>query len=76
MAVEFHPEDHARLKAYFKRDTQVAVHKRDAWEALRALTPFPEKRGLVLIDPPFEQEGDYERITEAIALLRQNQGRE
>lgn len=70
MAVELHPEDHAKLKAHFKRDTQVAVHKRDAWEALRALTPFPEKRGLVLIDPPFEQEGDYGRITDAMALLR------
>jgi 23S rRNA (adenine2030-N6)-methyltransferase len=70
MAVELHPEDNAKLKAHFRRDTQVAVHKRDAWEALRALTPFPEKRGLVLIDPPFEQEGDYARITEAMALLR------
>jgi 23S rRNA (adenine2030-N6)-methyltransferase len=70
MAVELHPEDHAELKAHFKHDAQVAVHKRDAWEALRALTPFPEKRGLVLIDPPFEQEGDYGRITEAMALLR------
>jgi 23S rRNA (adenine2030-N6)-methyltransferase len=70
MAVELHPEDHAKLKAHFKRDTQVAVHRRDAWEALRALTPFPEKRGLVLIDPPFEQEGDYARITEAMAMLR------
>jgi 23S rRNA (adenine2030-N6)-methyltransferase len=70
MAVELHPEDNAKLKVHFKRDTQVAVHKRDAWEALRALTPFPEKRGLVLIDPPFEQEGDYARITEAFTLLR------
>lgn len=70
IAVELHPEDHAKLKVYFKHDAQVAVHKRDAWEALRALTPFPEKRGLVLIDPPFEQEGDYGRITEAMAVLR------
>jgi 23S rRNA (adenine2030-N6)-methyltransferase len=70
MAVELHPEDHAKLKAHFKHDAQVAVHKRDAWEALRALTPFPEKRGLVLVDPPFEQEGDYARITEAMAMLR------
>lgn len=70
VAVELHPEDHAKLKAYFNRDPQVAVHQRDAWEALRALTPFPEKRGLVLIDPPFEMEGDYGRITDAMALLR------
>jgi 23S rRNA (adenine2030-N6)-methyltransferase len=44
----------------------VAVHKRDAFESLRALTPFPEKRGLVLMDPPFEQPGEYERLTAGI----------
>ncbi len=65
--VELHEEDHARLRALFRADPRVAVHRRDAWEAVRALTPFPEKRGLVLIDPPFEQPGEYERMTAAIA---------
>src|SRR5690606_19124527 len=37
------------------------------YEALRALTPFPEKRGLVLMDPPFEQPGEYERLTAGMA---------
>jgi 23S rRNA (adenine2030-N6)-methyltransferase len=68
--VELHPEDHATLKARFRRDAQVAVHRRDAWEALRALTPFPERRGLVLVDPPFEQEGEFDRLAAAIAELR------
>ncbi|PWS34471.1 23S rRNA (adenine(2030)-N(6))-methyltransferase RlmJ [Falsiroseomonas bella] len=67
---ELHPEDHATLKAAFRGDPQVAVHKRDAWEAVTALTPFPERRGLVLIDPPFEQEGEFERLAAAIAALR------
>lgn len=67
---ELHPEDHATLKARFRDDAQVAVHRRDAWEALRALTPFPERRGLVLIDPPFEQEGEFERLAHAIAEQR------
>ena len=53
---------HATLRAAFRRDAQVAVHHRDGWEALKALTPFPEKRGLVLVDPPFEQEGEFERL--------------
>ena len=65
--VELHPEDHASLRALFRRDGQVEVHHRDAWEALRALTPFPEKRGLVLIDPPFEQEGEFGRLAAAVA---------
>lgn len=65
--VELHPEDHATLRAAFRRDPRVATHHRDAWEAIRALTPFPEKRGLVLMDPPFEQPGEYERLTAAMA---------
>ncbi|WP_149538350.1 23S rRNA (adenine(2030)-N(6))-methyltransferase RlmJ [Siccirubricoccus phaeus] len=69
MACELHPEDHAQLRARFRSDPQVAVHRRDGWEALRALTPFPEKRGLILIDPPFEQEGEFDRMTDALALL-------
>ncbi len=67
---ELHPEDHATLRARFRRDPQVAVHRRDAYEALAALTPFPERRGLVLIDPPFEQEGEFERLSAGIATLR------
>jgi 23S rRNA (adenine2030-N6)-methyltransferase len=64
--VELHEADHATLRALFRRDPRVAVHRRDAFEAVRALTPFPEKRGLVLMDPPFEQPGEYERLTSAI----------
>jgi 23S rRNA (adenine2030-N6)-methyltransferase len=67
--VELHPEDHAALRARFRGDPQVSVHRRDAWEALRALTPFPERRGLVLLDPPFELEGEFTRLAEGIALV-------
>jgi 23S rRNA (adenine2030-N6)-methyltransferase len=70
LLVELHPEDHATLRARFAGDAQVAVHRRDAWESIRALAPFPERRGLVLIDPPFEQEGEFERLATAIAALR------
>jgi 23S rRNA (adenine2030-N6)-methyltransferase len=66
---ELHPEDHATLRAAFKGDAQVSVHKRDAYEALAALTPFPERRGLVLLDPPFEAEGEFERLAEGMAKL-------
>jgi 23S rRNA (adenine2030-N6)-methyltransferase len=67
---ELHPEDHATLRGQFRGDAQVAVHRRDAYEALTALTPFPERRGLVLIDPPFEQEGEFDRLAAGIAALR------
>jgi len=65
--VELHEADHAALRKAFRRDDRVAVHRRDGFEAARALTPFPEKRGVVLMDPPFEQPGEYERVTAAIA---------
>ena len=71
LACELHPEDHALLRARFKGDTQVAVHPRNGWEALKGLTPFPEKRGLVLVDPPFEQEGEFERMAAGVALVSQ-----
>ncbi|GGG47775.1 ribosomal RNA large subunit methyltransferase J [Caldovatus sediminis] len=70
VCVEPHPEDHAALAARFRGDRQVAVHRRDGWEALRALTPPPEGRGLVLMDPPFEQEGEFDRLAASVALLR------
>ncbi len=67
---ELHPEDHDALRAFFARDRQVAVHRRDAYEAIRALTPFPERRGLVLMDPPFEQEAEFDRLAGAITELQ------
>lgn len=69
-AVELHPEEHARLRARFGGDDRVAVHRRDAWEALGALTPFPERRGLVLLDPPFERPGEFARLADALPPLR------
>lgn len=69
---ELHEEDHASLKAAFKGDRRVGVHRRDGWEAARALTPFPERRGLVLMDPPFEQAGEFDRLA---ATMREVQRR-
>lgn len=67
---ELHPEDHAALRARYRRDPLVSVHHRDAYEALTALTPFPERRGLILLDPPFEAEGEFERLVAALATTR------
>lgn len=67
MACELHPEECALLKAEFRGDKQVAVHERDGWEALNALLPPKEKRGLVLIDPPYEaQEAELEQAADAL----------
>ncbi|MBV9747993.1 MAG: 23S rRNA (adenine(2030)-N(6))-methyltransferase RlmJ [Acetobacteraceae bacterium] len=65
---ELHPEDVAALRRRFARDAQVAVHNRDAWEALGALLPPRERRGVVLIDPPFEERDEFGRLLDGLRL--------
>jgi len=65
---ELHPDDAASLRRHFAHDRQVAVHHRDAWEALGALLPPSERRGLVLIDPPFEHPEEFARLAHGIAV--------
>lgn len=66
---ELHPEDASALRRLFQRDSQVAVHARDGWAALGALLPPAQKRGLVLIDPPYEQGGEYDRLAGAFRTV-------
>jgi 23S rRNA (adenine2030-N6)-methyltransferase len=66
-AIELHPEDFQVLKALFAEDFQVRVTELDGWLALGAHLPPKEKRGLVLVDPPFEKEGEFERLVDGLA---------
>lgn len=63
---ELHPEDAASLQILFRRDKQVGIHRRDGYEAIRALLPPKERRGLVLIDPPYEQPDEFDRVVAAL----------
>jgi 23S rRNA (adenine2030-N6)-methyltransferase len=55
------------LRRLFRRDARIGVHERDGYEALGALLPPEEKRGLALIDPPYEEtEADFSRVAEAL----------
>jgi 23S rRNA (adenine2030-N6)-methyltransferase len=66
-ACELHPEDATALKALFKHDPRVGVHQRDGYGAIGALLPPKEKRGLVLIDPPYETQGaEFEAVLAAL----------
>ncbi|PKU26171.1 23S rRNA (adenine(2030)-N(6))-methyltransferase RlmJ [Telmatospirillum siberiense] len=64
--VELHPEDARALKREFAGDGQVGVHAGDAYTALKALLPPKERRGLVLIDPPFEVTDEFQRIARGL----------
>ncbi|MGE3306132.1 MAG: 23S rRNA (adenine(2030)-N(6))-methyltransferase RlmJ [Rhizobiaceae bacterium] len=61
-AVELHPQEAAILKAQFAGDFQVRAIELDGWLALGGHLPPKEKRGLVIVDPPFEQGGEFERL--------------
>lgn len=65
-ALELHPIDAAKLATLFKGDYQVRVTHLDGWLALGAYLPPKEKRGLVLIDPPFEIAGEFHRLIEGL----------
>ena len=60
--VELHPADGARLGERFNSVPNIKVLQLDGWTALHALIPPREKRGLVLIDPPYESRGELDRL--------------
>lgn len=55
------PEVFAELRQHFARERQATLHERDGYEA-HALLPPPQKRGLVLVDPPFERRDEFEAM--------------
>jgi 23S rRNA (adenine2030-N6)-methyltransferase len=63
---ELHPDDAAALKARYRGDARVHVHRRDGYEAAAALVPPPERRGLVLLDPPYEAPDETARLIAAL----------
>ncbi len=63
---ELHPQDGEALRAVFARDRQTTVMELDGWIAVKALLPPKERRGVILIDPPFEVAGEMERLVKAL----------
>src|SRR3979411_609050 len=61
-ACEVEPKARKRLIDALRRDTQARVVALDGWLALPAFVPPKERRGLILIDPPFEQKDEFERL--------------
>jgi 23S rRNA (adenine2030-N6)-methyltransferase len=66
-AMELHPEDFNRLHNLFEGDFQVRATELDGWLALGAHLPPKEKRGVILVDPPFEEEDEYGRLAGGLA---------
>ncbi len=63
VANELHAEDFALLKGALHGAPNTKALNLDAWVALKSLLPPPERRGLVLIDPPFEAPDEFVRLS-------------
>ena len=66
IACERHEDDAVRLRTTFREDRRISIHRRDGYEAIGAFVPPPSHRGIVFIDPPFEQTDEFERIAGAL----------
>ncbi len=66
-ACDLHPQEFTGLRNNFHGSRSIALHQRDAIEALGALLPPKEKRGLVFLDPSYENKDEYRRIACAVA---------
>jgi 23S rRNA (adenine2030-N6)-methyltransferase len=66
-ACEVEPKARKRLIDALRRDPQARVVDLDGWMALPAFVPPKERRGLVLIDPPFEAKDEFERLAAGFA---------
>jgi 23S rRNA (adenine2030-N6)-methyltransferase len=64
---ELHPDDVIDLQREFERDRNTSVLHQDGYRTLKAHVPPRERRGIVLIDPPFEVTDEFERLTVALA---------
>ena len=67
VACELEPTAAAALAAALRGDRRAKALTIDGWTALGAYVPPKERRGLVLIDPPFEEAADFGRLSGALA---------
>jgi 23S rRNA (adenine2030-N6)-methyltransferase len=66
LLAELHPEDMETLRQEFARDRNTSVQHIDGYHAIKAHLPLKERRGMVLVDPPFEVTDELERMTNAL----------
>ena len=62
IACELEPKAYAALARNLRGDSRIKTLGIDGWVALNAYVPPKERRGLVLIDPPFEADSDFSNL--------------
>src|SRR5262249_45899640 len=68
IACELEPDAAAALSSAMRGDRRCKALTIDGWTAASAYLPPPERRGLVLIDPPFEDASDFTQLAEVLAV--------
>lgn len=67
VALEKHPDEHVVLAQTLAPWRKATTELVDGYARLPKLLPPPERRGLVLIDPPYEQPDEFEQVAEMVA---------
>jgi 23S rRNA (adenine2030-N6)-methyltransferase len=67
---ELHPEAVRELQDYFARERRAKIIDKDGFKALNAFVPPVERRGVILIDPAYEQRDDFERGLQVLEAAR------
>jgi 23S rRNA (adenine2030-N6)-methyltransferase len=63
---ELHPEEFASLEISVGRDRRAKTLALDGWTALKSLLPPKERRGVIMIDPPYEDPSEFRHVAEGI----------
>jgi 23S rRNA (adenine2030-N6)-methyltransferase len=67
-ACELEPKAAAALASHLRKDKRAKAIEIDGWQALNAYLPPPERRGLVVVDPPFEDRDEFENLAKGLEL--------
>ncbi|MCT4715750.1 23S rRNA (adenine(2030)-N(6))-methyltransferase RlmJ [Enterobacteriaceae bacterium H18W14] len=64
---ELHPSDFPLLRSEFQKDNRARVERADGYTQLKSKLPPASRRGLILIDPPYEIKTDYQDVVKGIS---------
>jgi 23S rRNA (adenine2030-N6)-methyltransferase len=68
LLAELHPTEYQRLKAHFAKDINVSAHLMDGYLGLNSFLPPKERRGLILIDPPYERPNELALMPDMLSI--------
>lgn len=66
LLTELHPSDYPLLRKNFSDFKNVTTKRDNGFQQLKSTLPPKERRGLVLIDPPYELKEDYQLVVQAL----------